>query len=503
MVNPRIMDTSNNIQEEEEKEKNPIESNDGGLAATDEGATEETISSPQNEAKETDKHDRDAKNKQEGEGEDPVSNGSSMSNVIAHSSVCDRRLSRAARSILKRHLLSTLKIVQAHGDEDNNTGNEVTVWDLLDQSLASSSTKTNCALIPSQDLLKYHENHIERIHVPYKTSSPRSGNGISFRAAIYQQSKVQWKQYPWYKCLLCGKMFSSQYYIDQHMDTHHSHLIQDKNDGQNNNQKSNENNWICPGTTWCSALPFCSQHALSLEPYYGRGSSGLSMHDRDDIHRQLWYETYHPEMIQHNNEHDEHHHHRHHHYDTTVASSGGCDEDEMYQSKLRCYKMIHDCFGSGSEETNNNMEDSIQHQLEHNLCDSISCPNRLHQWFYEATTGSASSDLMKQHIHEWHDEWIEYYEHHHEIGWMGLLLIVVLAIGYSCFFCLNNEGTNTTRRRQKDPRGTRLLQSKKASSSLTSKNKRSSSSSKTKSTSSSIFGMFRLDKKTSNKAKKH
>lgn len=36
-----------------------------------------------------------------------------------------------------------------------------------------------------------------------------------------------------------------------------------------------------------------------------------------------------------------------------------------------------------------------------------------------------------RHVHEWEEEWIYWAEEHHEVGWVGLILLVLLAIWYA------------------------------------------------------------------------
>ena len=369
-----------------------------------------------------------------------VDSSSPLFNLAAHSDSCDRRMSRAARSFLFRHLNAILSKTRKR---DPNDSIETSIWELLDQSLAEKHDHKKCPLLPSRDLLRFHEENSIVLLPPPKKGSSRIG--MSIRSGFYSLAKRKWQASPWFQCAICGKMFASRFYLDRHLDQHHAQQFQ-QDHGHNDNQQLQSNvdggsggDWICPATAWCPALPSCSQKALELEPYYGPGSGGLSS-DRYDVHRQLWKEAY-PEL-----------------YDAQ------CDEEIMKQSRRRCYQMIRNCFLSDDNNNNSERQIDLHRKLEEGLCESISCPDRLHQLFFAATAESnEAAAMMMKTMHEWREDWDDYYEQHHSLGQSGVALLLGLALWYTrqLWKAVLHRGdasylnSRLTRKKQK---GTRLLQ---------------------------------------------
>jgi hypothetical protein len=359
------------------------------------------------------------------------------SEVVDHSSYptlptdCDRRISRAARSLLARHLRSIL--MSATKKHQQDTSNDVdlevaTVWQLLEYSLVPRADffDSKCPLLPSRDRLRHDEEHSLVLLPPPRNTASRLG--ISIRSALSNIPKRSWWKTPVYQCGFCGKLFSSRFYLDQHLDTHHS-----------NAASQQPPSMICPAVSWCPGLPSCSQHALEIEPYYGPGSGKWSHQDRNEVKRHLEAQE--------------------------TGLSPHCDEAVMQQTKRRCFEMMQECFGesAGTEKR----QAYIHQHLQQSLCQPISCPDRLHQLFYAATAHSnQAAAMMMQHVHEWHDEWEDYYAHHHTLGRVGVALVFGILCWYASylFHASTNSGSYKWMR-QKDPKGTRLLK-KRSSSSL-------------------------------------
>jgi len=394
----------------------------------------------------------------------------------AHSSTCDRRLSRAARSLLFQQLkyavmsVDNVKKDRKHDNNNNNDDDDVsmlTVWQLLERSLAPNvqqqqqhhnNNSNQCPLLPDRDILRYHEEQSIVLRPPPKAAA-NSRLGISTRSALYRLGTHSWKHTAWYECGLCGKIFSSQYYLDRHLDHHHAHEFQQQssNDDNNNNSINNGPTWIftCPATSWCPGLPSCSQRAMELEPYYGPGSGGLGTYDQAIVRRSLWNKES---------------------YDTTAvlydsgsgagaAATVPCNEDHMRAQKCICQQLVRDCFTGTTTTTTttttfDHRQNEIRRLLEHSLCEPISCPDRLHQLFLAATattanTAATTTTMMMNHVHEWHDQWEQYYEQHHAFGRMGAALLVMLGLWYASHFRTIYYNRGFLLRRDK---GNRLLQ---------------------------------------------
>lgn len=155
---------------------------------------------------------------------------------------CDRRLSRAARELVKRRILPLLP--------HNNNGQK-DVHEILRQSIIDSST---CIFHPNRDVVYQDEMHSERIPAGPQRASPRK------------------RVSHWYQCRYCGKTFLTKYYLDFHLETKHSQVT--------------SQDTVCPADTYCQVLGGCEHLALDLEPFYGRGSGGVGP-DAFQV-RQMW-----------------------------------------------------------------------------------------------------------------------------------------------------------------------------------------------------------------------
>ena len=78
-----------------------------------------------------------------------------------HFSGCDRRLSRAARSLLQKVIL------RLDDDEAPNANHDAEdVWTLLDDWLGRAATPKECPLLPTRDVLRHDEEQSLRIPSP-------------------------------------------------------------------------------------------------------------------------------------------------------------------------------------------------------------------------------------------------------------------------------------------------------------------------------------------------
>ena len=133
---------------------------------------------------------------------------------------------------------------------------------------------------------------------------------------------------------------------------------------------------------------------------------------------------------------------------------------------------MRDCFAASSLDVQDEKKNARQHyihqRLTQSLCEPISCPDQLHQLFFAATAQSnQASSMMMQNIHEWHDEWDSYYAQHHTMSRFGLVLLIGIGLCYSRYLwkTINSNGSYKWLR-QKDPKGTRLLQKRSGTSTI-------------------------------------
>lgn len=167
---------------------------------------------------------------------------------------CDRRISRAARKLLHRHLLQLLD--NDENDYSLSYSDYQNVWSLLEHWLvAGGQKKSTCPLVPSLDWHRVDEEHTIEI------KTPRNFNW-AYPTQVIKTRGNQGQPKSWYQCAYCGKVFSSRFYLDTHF--HDKHRME-------------ENSKFCPGDEWCrvvGGVANCHAAALEDEPYYDSGSNG-------------------------------------------------------------------------------------------------------------------------------------------------------------------------------------------------------------------------------------
>ena len=227
---------------------------------------------------------------------------------------CDRRLSRAARSLLMEKLQNgrssgySSKSGRDEKDKEDENGHKI-VWSLLERWMGERLDTRTSGSIPSarDDSCPLHQP--ERRDVYYDEESTISivspdeafpgGKKYAMKAAfpIISTSASSPSQSPllskgsWYKCGICGKVFSTRFYLDFHWETseHCRRLRHSLKSAKNNRQEGDPHgqltssslsfNPICPATDWCplvGGMSACHERALRDEPFYDRGVSTSS-----------------------------------------------------------------------------------------------------------------------------------------------------------------------------------------------------------------------------------
>lgn len=293
---------------------------------------------------------------------------------------CNRRLSRAARELVHRKLARTPLANQFDLQQTD-------LWSLLEHFVP-----TSCLLHPSRDVLRDNEQHTI-VEVAQYSRIPVTPAAIVGGPSYFHQHRQRnpW----WYRCGYCQKVFTTRYYLDQHLDRLHATL-----------QRGD----VCPGDDWCRflSLPHCLETALELEPAYGPGSGGHG-DDAAKMERQ-W---------------------------TRQAHNKACSKLEMSQARAACHAMIGDCF------------DQADTALGQVVCGDLTCESRLHRLWM------ASSDQLsigQQHWHEWQAQWEAFYNAHHSLGLFGGLLLGLLIIVYLTAWCHSGRP-----HKNKQHKGNRLL----------------------------------------------
>lgn len=259
---------------------------------------------------------------------------------------CDRRQSRAARQVLLEQVVPLLEHWLHESGQDlplsprrrKTTPNEhvslapTYLWEVLHLTAAPE-----CPVL--RDVYREIEVHSWLAHARAPKLAPRR---------TYSH---------WFLCGLCGKVFTSRYYLDHHQHLHHT-PVRDPSTSQNVENSSLE----CLGTVVCGALGGCDRISLDLEPYYGRGSGVGVEPDAVAIQRE-WASQIQP-----------------------------CEEDQVQMElKPNCHALMNDCF----------LNETLNARLRQTLCDSLSCHSLLHR-----------QELMHRHLTQslWrqrtiHPEW--------------------------------------------------------------------------------------------------
>jgi hypothetical protein len=345
-------------------------------------------------------------------------------------STCDRRLSRAARSLVRQRLLHYIFSDVESGT--NTRYDNYNIWDLLDRWLmiqlsanghspASSSTlQSSCPLWPSRDVYREEEDHV----VPVNVESMPGGTLHAMQAAYpnhvlgFRRSTSPRRPDSWYRCDFCGKIFSTRFYLDLHMSRHHdgheSHtMMKDYNVSDSDRPRStvlevaaSRNSEICPAVGWCRlvGLANCHEKALQDEPFYDRGSGGWGEEDRTSIQHK-WKK---------------------------VAHSIPCTIDSLHQD---CRSILRSC--GLIEEPNDDdwarkVPASSSWQSSHSreaeqFCRQLTCPSHRSLWqFFD--DGTSLSHARHTIVHDlWGNIWRQEIRHHRRLlSIVGTLLVVGL-----------------------------------------------------------------------------
>jgi hypothetical protein len=313
--------------------------------------------------------------------------------------VCDRRLSRAARSLVEEGLRGMVP-----------TADDASLEQML-AYLGVPSDKVDTAACPLRGVGDWHaEPHVGTVQMPItpSTSASLPGGGLTTTLVgrlVQGDAQV-------YECLLCGKLFSSRYYLDRHQETQHDQQSADQM--TMDSTAAIAQTLMCPATDWCSFLAptACHDRALRDEPFYGRGSSGRRS-DRYERERQLWKQ----------------------------AHAVTCTTTSLAHARTACQDVAQTCFG----------ESTTRVHWESHMCGAplAACPHPLQRWTLLRTT-HANGDLTFRQFHEWQADWQYWSSEHHAVGWTGGLLLTALVVYYA------RLGWQTRRHRQRRTRAPRL-----------------------------------------------
>jgi hypothetical protein len=227
---------------------------------------------------------------------------------------CDRRMSRAARRII----LQVIVPIVEHWLIDSGRSLPI-------KRRPKTSTREPQSLGPTYlwDILQLSAS----VSCPILHDTFRDLEDESFVSPPRSRNFSPRRTYPnWYLCGICGKVFSTRYYLDRHQTSHPKSF-------------SEERNHICLGNLICDALGGCDHVALESEPHYGRGS-GDGGPDAATVHR-AWLSRIKP-----------------------------CEEERIVTfKKPNCIQLMDSCF----------TDDLLRLSLQQKICEPLSCKTILHR----------------------------------------------------------------------------------------------------------------------------
>ena len=299
--------------------------------------------------------------------------------------ICDRRLSRAARKLLRKHILRAQHRQDGNSIllENDKETSQIDVWSLLDD-LAGRADASKCPLIPSRDIWRHDEEHTTKIRPSSFLNFAYPTHAIQQRRKAKNQKLKNGGVNHWFQCGYCGKTFATQYYFDIHVHTQHNplqhHRILQPYDAMEHVEESRrqfllKEHVVCPADDWCRIVGVanCHEQALIDEPYYGRGSGGWG-EDRKYVEHK-WRKE---------------------------AHSIGCDVEAI---RKECITILGGACAFG-------------HAIADEICNGLECPTH-HIW-------QSFSDSISVYLpDDYHDTWIEEARHHK--GFTVLVLVVILA----------------------------------------------------------------------------
>ena len=260
---------------------------------------------------------------------------------------CDRRMSRAARQLLVEQLVPLLDHwlqTQSAPLRQSQVPRPVSQRTSIHDEAAMAGPKTSLgpppylwetlqlAASPECPLFRDTYRHVEEQSFLLRPRAPKLAPRRSYTH--------------WYSCGMCGKEFTSRYYLDRHQHLHHPNTANNHHDGTAHT--------ICLDHLVCGALGGCEQVALDLEPYYGRGSGFGGNPDAVAI-RRAWASHIQP-----------------------------CRETHVQTVwKPNCRRLVDDCFPQYPHrqdvDDNDALRTDLNNLLKKTLCEPLSCHALLHR----------------------------------------------------------------------------------------------------------------------------
>lgn len=230
---------------------------------------------------------------------------------------CDRRRSRAARTILMN---KTLPILQKYNDDyptsrsRKNSGSHQAQMKTYEAVISGLLKNVNtCIISPKRDIFWNEE--------------------FQYTTAKYSRQLTS----TLHRCALCGKTFLSRYYLDLHIESSHEDDV------------AHNTNEICPANEICKLLggKICDREALDKEPFYAPGihSSGKKQQGNGHISQTVLRDF------------------------QRKLHDQPCNETALEESRQYCIESINNCFKG---------MDNLIEDISGTLCETQTCHYHLH-----------------------------------------------------------------------------------------------------------------------------
>lgn len=329
--------------------------------------------------------------------------------AIAASS-CSRRLTRAVRSLfsLQQAPFLPLDVRQEYSDSElleivllptassSSVSSHSKSLTAQDQNNITVSTSICHPLIPSNDPFYFQQSHkvlhqLSYRHFGFPTLNVPPGQQYRYRRSSNEQHI--------YICDICGKQFTSQYYIDQHMDRKHSQFLL--------------HNEPCVDQPLCTTTlyPLCQERALEAEPDYGPGNRvNIKFPRRQQIQAQLQEELAFSSLPCRQDP------------DSTVTSSSNATSLSMSEIQQNCIQLVHACF----------IPEAASY-FQNQICQQLTCRNQLHRMKSRSYAGKKKPYYFAD------KEWEYWTNEGLQLGVSGTLVVLFLIGWYTCYMILSKK----------------------------------------------------------------
>jgi len=312
----------------------------------------------------------------------PSRGSSSESHGLAHSSKCDRRLSRAARKIVNDTIMPWIREVKNYKHDSIIPSDfvdklynhdEILLMQAIDTSQPAVNQK--CILDPRRDVLLHHEHGYTR---------------------------NRYKDGDLHTCGICKKSFTNRFYLDKHLDLRHSNDLLPPEDNSGEQEINNNQDWICPANQICNSLGGTRACRFQLDDKAFYGPRNMKIKSQKERKKSI------------------------------NRADKPCNKDEMYKSQLRCVEMMKSCFGRHThDEDSGKSSRNILDKMVENICyKKLTCEYQVHRL--------VQSKIQNDHVLVDHNK---HWENHHGITDISQCLAICGLLLYVWYYMRQKAST--------------------------------------------------------------